>query len=388
MTTRRICVVTGTRAEYGLMVNIMNRLKKSPHYELQVIAFASHIPCIYGETIKVIQNDGFEIKSKVDMLLASNSKLGVAKSIGVGMIGLADAFDRLTPDLVVYLGDRFEGLCVANCCLVQQIPLAHIFGGDITEGSIDDSVRHAISKAANLHFPASIESANRLIRMGENPKCVHMCGHPGLECFSDPQYFLSRSDLSDYLKISLPTHFIVCIFHPETAFEPQHSCRVLNSLLSALDAVLNQHTEDMKIVFIGSNADANSEKLIEIVKSFMNKRDDCEYFINMPRRQFVSLVKLSQCICGNSSAGLLEVPALKVPTVNVGFRQNGRTGLQSTINVGTDGNSIKCGILQALTLDRSSINSYFAVRETSLEIVNVLDKTPDFTKLLNKIFHE
>lgn len=187
--TRRICVCTGSRAEYGLLLPIIRALEGSPRYQLQLLVCASHLLDSAGRSICQIEKDGFNIDATVDMILASNTRCGISISTGVGMIGVAQAFERLAPDLVFYLGDRYEGLCVANCCVLQNIPLAHIFGGDVTEGAFDDKIRHAISKMATIHFPASETSAYRLRLMGEDPNRIFCCGHPGLQDFDDA-YFL------------------------------------------------------------------------------------------------------------------------------------------------------------------------------------------------------
>lgn len=340
---RKIAVFTGTRAEYGLLYWLMKEIDAHPQLELQVIAAAMHLSPEFGNTWQAIQQDGFTINAKVEMLLSSDTRVGVAKSMGLGTIGLADALERLAPDALVILGDRFEALAAAQCALVMNIPIVHLHGGEVTEGAYDDAIRHAITKMASLHAVAAEPYRQRVIQMGEAPERVLNTGALGLDHLTrSPR--MSRAELSKSLSFSLERPFLLVTYHPATlADEPP--LESFKALLAALDK-WPQH----QVILTYPNADNGGRELIPEIEAYAAQQPERVLAIpSLGFKRYLSAVSEASAVVGNSSSGLIEVPSFGVPTVNIGQRQGGRLAADSVLHCAANQEAIEAALHQALS---------------------------------------
>lgn len=368
---RKIAVFTGTRAEYGLLYWLMKDLQASALLELQVIAGAMHFAPEFGGTWRQIEQDGFAIDAKVEMLLSSDTTVGIVKSMGLGTIGFADALERLRPDLLVVLGDRFETLAIAQSALVMQIPVAHLHGGEITEGAYDDALRHAITKMSNLHFVAAEPYRQRVIQMGESPATVFNVGALGLDhllrgAVMDPDA------LSASLGFALRAPYLLATYHPVTA-EDEDPCRSCAAMLGALDAF-----PDHQVILTYPNADNGGRAIIPLLEAYA--RTNPARVLAIPSlgfRRYLSVLGGAAAMLGNSSSGLIEAPALHVPTVNIGQRQRGRLAADSVLHCGVAAPEIEAALRHALSdafaaLCRQAVNPY-GQGNAAAAIVGVLE---------------
>jgi len=342
-TPRRICVVTGTRADYGLLYWLLHDLKADPRAKLQVIACCMHLSPEFGLTYRIIEKDGFQIDAKVDMLLSSDSPVGVAKSLGLGTIGFADAFDRLRPDVVVILGDRFEALAAAQAAMIARIPIAHIHGGEATHGLIDEAIRHSLTKMAHLHFTAAEPYRQRVIQLGETPERVFVVGAPGNDNLTRLP-LLSRADLERDLGIQLRRPLLAVTYHPVT-LEKQSPATAMAAMLDALAAI-----PDATLVMTKGNADTDGRIINQMIDDFVAARPDRALAVtSLGQLRYLSLLTHCDAVIGNSSSGILEAPAAGVPTVNIGKRQAGRIRAASVIDCGESVGEIAAAIQTALS---------------------------------------
>ncbi|RDB42157.1 UDP-N-acetylglucosamine 2-epimerase (hydrolyzing) [Halomonas sp. DQ26W] len=341
---RKIAVFTGTRAEYGLLYWLMKEIEQDGSLELQLIVSGMHLSPEFGETVTAIEQDGFTIDARVEMLLSSGTGVGIAKSMGVGTIGFADALDRLRPDWLVVLGDRFEALSIAQTAMVMQIPLAHIHGGELTEGLIDEAIRHAITKMAQLHFTSTERYRSRVIQLGEQPDRVINVGAPAIENILRIQ-LLDQTELEHSLKFKLGERPLLVTYHPVTLKEGG-GIESLRELLSALEELL----PETKIVLTFPNADAHGRELIPVLQIFAKKYPESVLLItSLGQIRYLSLMKICGAVVGNSSSGLLEAPAMGVPTVDIGIRQRGRLKPESVVQAEEDLESIRGALKIALS---------------------------------------
>jgi len=322
---RKICIITGTRAEYGLLRWVMQGIKDDPELTLQIIATGMHLSPEFGLTYQAIEQDGFRIDRKVEMLTSSDTAVGIAKSMGLGMIGFADALHELQPDLIVVLGDRFEIFAAVSAALVARIPVAHLHGGEATEGLIDESIRHAITKMSHLHFVAAEAYRQRVIQLGEQPDHVFLVGGLGIDIIKRLQ-LLDRDALEATLDFKLGTKNLLITFHPVT-LETATAANQMEELLAAL-AVL----KDTKLIFTLPNADTDGRALIKIVEHFVTQYPNARAYTSLGQLRYLSCVSQVDGVIGNSSSGLTEVPSFKKGTVNIGDRQRGRLQAASIIN--------------------------------------------------------
>lgn len=323
---RKICVVTGTRAEYGLLYWLMKEIQADGALELQIIATGAHLSPEFGLTYKTIEDDGFYIDEKVEMLLSSDTAAGVTKSMGIALIGFADALARLSPGIVVVLGDRYEILAAAEAAMMANIPIAHIHGGEITEGAIDDSIRHAITKMAHLHFVAASEYRKRVIQMGENPEHVYEVGAVGIDNIVKTP-LMSLKDLEESLQFPLSEKFFLVTYHPMTVATAQQT-NALQNLFNALDAF-----PDYRVLITKSNSDAGGREINRRLDAYAAERKGrVSCHTSLGQLRYLSAMKHAAAVVGNSSSGLLESPVLKTPTVNIGARQKGRLRYPSVID--------------------------------------------------------
>ena len=325
MAKRKICVVTGTRAEYGLLRWVIDGIAKSPVLELQLIATGMHLSPEFGLTVQEIEADGHRIDRKVEMLLSSDTPVGITKSMGLGMIGFADALSELQPDLLLVLGDRFETFAAASAALIARIPIAHIHGGELTEGAFDDAIRHSITKIAHLHFVAAEEYRQRVIQMGEHPDRVFLVGSLGVDAIKRLK-LLSREELEESLDFKLGPRNLLITFHPVT-LEHNTSAYPMGELLVALDEL-----EDTNLIFTMPNADTDGRVLIQMIQDFCATRTHAKAFTSLGQLRYFSCIQHVDGVVGNSSSGLLEVPSFNKGTVNIGDRQKGRIRSPSIID--------------------------------------------------------
>ena len=322
---RAICVITGTRAEYGLLRWVMQGIKDDPDLTLQVIATGMHLSPEFGLTWREIERDGFAIDHKVEMLTSSDTSVGIAKSMGLGMIGFADALQALKPDLVLVLGDRFEIFAAVSAALVARIPIAHLHGGEATEGLIDEAIRHSITKMSHLHFVAAEEYRLRVIQLGEQPCKVHLVGGLGIDNIKRLS-LLQRTELEASLDFALGAKSLLVTFHPVT-LETATAEDQMTELLAALAEL-----KDTQLIFTLPNADTDGRALIAMVQQFVATHANARAYTSLGQLRYLSTVALVDGVVGNSSSGLAEVPSFRKGTVNIGDRQRGRLMADSVIN--------------------------------------------------------
>jgi len=341
----KVCVITGCRAEYGLLYWLMKEIESSRDLELMIVATGMHLSPEFGSTYKQIQKDGFSIDYKVEMLLSSDSHVGVAKSSGLAIISFADAFEKLQPDLIVILGDRVESFAAATTAMIANIPIAHIHGGEVTEGAIDDAMRHAISKMSHLHFTATETYRNRVIQLGEQPERVFNVGALGLENI-DRMILLDKKEFERSINFRLGNYNLLVTFHPET-LEHEVSEHHFHELLRAVDNLSETH-----IIFTKSNADAGGRKINEMIDEYVATHPSKAIsFVSMGQKRYLSALHHVDCVLGNSSSGIIEAPGVKTATVNVGDRQKGRIGASSVIDCAPDRKSIGEALCRVRDLD-------------------------------------
>ena len=337
-TPRKICVVTGTRAEYGLLRWVMKGIKDSALLELQVIVTGMHLSPEFGLTVQEIEADGFHLDRKVEMLLSSDTPVGITKSMGLAMIGFADALAQLQPDLLLVLGDRFETFAASSAALISRIPIGHCHGGELTEGAFDDALRHSITKMATLHFVAAEEYRQRVIQMGEHPDRVFLVGGLGVDSIKRTQ-LLSRDELEASLGFKLGHRNLLITFHPVT-LEHNTSAQQMGELLAALDEL-----EDTHLIFTMPNSDTDGRVLIHLINEFCADRQHAKSFTSLGQLRYFSCIHHCDGVVGNSSSGLLEVPTFGKITINIGDRQKGRLRAQSVIDCAPE----RRAIAEALT---------------------------------------
>jgi GDP/UDP-N,N'-diacetylbacillosamine 2-epimerase (hydrolysing) len=334
---RKICVVTGARAEYGLLRWVMQGIHQSPDLELQVIATGMHLSPEFGLTYKEIEGDGFHIDRKVEMLLSSDTPSGLAKSMGLGLIGFGEVLQELQPDLLLVLGDRFEIFSAVAAAMVARIPLAHLHGGESTEGAFDEAIRHSITKMAHLHFVAAEEYRKRVIQLGEHPDRVFLVGGLGIDNIKKLD-LLDRSVLEATLKFKLGPKNLLITFHPVT-LENETSSKQMAELLAALEALEGTH-----FIFTMPNADTDGHVLFDMIKQFVSKHPHARLYASLGQLRYLSCVKHVDGVVGNSSSGLTEVPSFGKGTINIGDRQRGRLKARSVIDCSSEQGSIAAAL--------------------------------------------
>lgn len=323
---RKICVVTGSRAEYGLLSNLMKLIQNDSELLLQVIATNMHLSPEFGLTYKEIVNDGFKIDKKVEMLLSSDTPNATSKSTGLAIIGFADAYEDLAPDLIIVLGDRFEILAAVAAALFYRIPIAHLHGGEITEGAFDNSIRHAITKMSHLHFTSTEDSRKRVIQMGEDPKLVFNVGAIGLDNIRHLNLH-TKLVLEKNLNFKIDSKTILVTFHPVT-LEKNTSEEQIGNLLNALGNI-----DNLRIIFTFPNSDTNGRIIIKMINHFVETNiRRAIAFRSLGTMNYLSCLQYIDAVVGNSSSGIIEVPSFGIPTLNIGNRQKGRLKAETVID--------------------------------------------------------
>jgi UDP-N-acetylglucosamine 2-epimerase (non-hydrolysing)/GDP/UDP-N,N'-diacetylbacillosamine 2-epimerase (hydrolysing) len=379
---RKICFVTGSRADFGLLVWPMRAIQQTAGLKLQLIATGMHLSPEFGYTITNIREEGFHIDDTVETLLSSDSGVGVAKSVGLGVIGFADAFTRLAPDLVVVLGDRYETFAAAQAAMYMRLPMAHLFGGDVTEGAIDESIRHAITKMSHLHFATNPDSARRLMQLGEDPSRIFTVGSPGIDSIKRLK-LMDRETVGREVGMELGAHNILVTFHPVTV-EADRSVGALDELFAALSAL----DPEIRLFFTLANADAEGRALNSRIKAFVSGKVNAIAVTSLGQLRYISLMNQVDAVVGNSSSGIYEAPSLNAPSVDIGDRQKGRERASSVFHTASERGAIATAISQALQRGRQSTVSPYGDGEASRRIADAIAAIPDFRVLIKKGFYD
>ncbi|MDC6268313.1 UDP-N-acetylglucosamine 2-epimerase [Lysinibacillus fusiformis] len=372
---RKICVVTGTRAEYGLLANLIKKIAQDDEFELQVVVTGMHLSPEFGNTYRKIEDDGFFINEKVEILLSTDTDTGIVKSMGLATIGFADSLARLQPDLIIILGDRFEMLAVAQAALIMKIPIAHIHGGECTFGAYDDAIRHSITKMATWHFTSTESHRKRVIQLGESPERVFNVGAIGIENIVNLK-LLTKDELFLKLELNEKKPMFLITYHPETNGQTEGIYQLLQAL---------EHYPDINLLFTKSNADNGGRMINEAIQEFVLNHSNGKLYDSLGQLNYLSAVKHAEVVIGNSSSGLIEVPYLGTPTVNCGTRQEGREQPNSIFNIGLDANEIYLTIEKA----REFNNVYehiFGDGKVSDKILAELHSLPSFS--IKKEFYD
>lgn len=351
---KKISILTATRAEYGLLKKIIEKLNMSEELDVRIVATGAHLSPEFGLTFKEIEKDGFTIDEKIEILLSSDTPSSISKSMGLAMISFADYFSKLNPDLLIVLGDRYETLAVATAAMNQRIPIAHLYGGETTEGAIDESIRHAITKLSYLHFTSTDEYRKRVIQLGEHPSRVYTVGAIGIENVLNEE-LLSKSELERDLGTSLSKPYAMVTFHPVT-LENNSSEKQIQSLLE----VCKEHS-DLNFIFTKANADAEGRIINQFIDDYAKESSNIIAFTSLGMRRYLSALKYCSLVIGNSSSGLVEAPSFGVPTVNIGDRQKGRLQASSVLNCEPEQDSI------SQALDRATSKDF---KENALRTIN------------------
>ncbi len=385
MAERKICVVTGTRAEYGLLYWLMRDIESDPSMALQLIVTGTHLEPAFGHTVDVIEADGFRIDARVPIDLTGDTPVSIARSTGLATAGIAEALEALKPDIVVLLGDRFEMLAAATAAMLTRNVIAHIHGGEATEGLIDEAIRHATSKMSHFHFATAEPYRLRIIQMGETPDHVFNTGAPGLDNI-ERLALLDRDALGNEIGLDLTSGYFLVTYHPVTLSNdsPAH---VINGLFAALDAY-----PEFKIIFTGVNADPGNAAIDQLIKEYAAKNDSRVTFAtSLGQVRYLSALKHCEAVIGNSSSGLIEAPSMGVPTVNIGDRQRGRLRASSVIDCSENNVDILDALNKAMSdehrlLSRQTINPYGQAGASS-KICDHL-KRVDLDGILMKRFYD
>ena len=380
----KICIATGTRAEYGLLKPLIDQIRLTAKYELQLLVTGAHLSPEFGLTYKLIEEDGLKISAKVEMLLSSDTSEGIVKSMGLGMIGFADALKNLQPDLIFILGDRYEMLALASAALIFKIPIAHLHGGEITEGAYDDAIRHSITKMSTLHFTSTEEYRQRVIQMGEQPEMVFNVGAIGLDNIINLP-LLTKEALAESLNVSFKEYNYLVTFHPETLSEQP----VLLQFEILLD-VINKD-KDGFFIFTHANADTDGRVINKMIDTFVAQNPGkAVAFTSMGQLRYLSAMKYATGVIGNSSSGIIESASFKVPTINIGDRQKGRIYGENVINVGVNTEEIEQAFVkikdEQYLHGLREIRNPYGIGNTSKEIMTILQKIDRFLPR-NKTFY-
>jgi GDP/UDP-N,N'-diacetylbacillosamine 2-epimerase (hydrolysing) len=367
--TRKICVITGTRAEYGLLRWVMQGIKDDPELTLQVVAAGMHLSPEFGLTYRAIEQDGFKIDRKVEMLTSSDTPVGIAKSIGLGLIGFADALNELSPDMIVVLGDRFEILSAVVAAQVARIPIAHLHGGEKTEGAFDEAFRHSISKMSHLHFVAAEEYRQRVIQLGEQPERVFLVGGLGIDNIKRLK-LLDRAELEAALGFKMGGKNLLITFHPATL----DAASAEDQMIELLEALAE--SEDAQLIFTLPNADTGGRALIKMVEQFVGQHPNAHAYTSLGQLRYLSCVAQVDGVLGNSSSGLTEVPSFRKGTINIGDRQRGRLQATSVLNCHPSRQSITAALKRLYTADFQAslrqVRNPYGEGGASEKVVNVV----------------
>lgn len=380
---RKICVVTGSRAEYGLLSGIMRAIDNDPELTLQIIATNMHLSPEFGLTYREIEHDGFRIDKKVEMLLSSDTANATAKSVGLGFIGFADAYEDLKPDMILVLGDRYEIISAVSTALFYKIPVAHLHGGEITEGAYDDCIRHAITKMSHLHFTSTEEYRRRVIQLGEAPDRVFNVGAPGIENIKKVP-LMGKAELEATLDgFTFGDKSLLVTYHPVT-LENSTARQQIENLLAALDEI-----PEYKVIFTLPNSDTDGRIIISTINDYVAKHSDrAVAYPSLGLKRYLSALQFVSAAVGNSSSGIIEVPSFGIPTLNIGDRQRGRLAAASVVNCGTGKEDISKGLSKILSAEfkQEKVENPYEGKNTTADILRVIKNYP-LENLIQKSFY-
>jgi len=384
MIKQKICIITGTRAEYGLLYWLMKRIDKEKSLTLQLIVTGMHLSSEFGLTYQEIEKD-FKIDKKIEILLSSDTTIGISKSMGLAQISFAEAYEDLNPDLVIVLGDRYEIFSATSAAMVARIPIAHIHGGEATQGAIDEAIRHSITKMSHLHFTATKEYKKRVIQLGENPQFVFNVGGMGIENIKKLK-LLNRKEFEKNINFKLNKRNILVTYHPVT-LEKNTTKKYFLNILDAIDQL-----KDTNIIFTKSNSDADGRLINTMIEEYVSSnKHKAVVFTSLGQLKYLSALQYVDAVVGNSSSGLLEVPSFKIGTINIGNRQKGRIKAKSVI----DCNPIKEDILNCFKELYSAsfqeklqnVKNPYGNGNVSKKIIKIL-KQQNFNSLVFKTFYD
>ena len=385
MNHRKICIVTSTRADWGLLSKVAKALSERSDETLQIVATNMHLSEKYGSTWHEIERDGLHIDRMVPMAVDNDSAVDTVVAMSQCMDGMARTLSDLNPDLLLILGDRYEMLAVASTALILRIPIAHIAGGAVSRGAYDESIRHSITKMSHIHLTETEEYRRRVIQLGENPMHVHNVGAMGVYNIRHLQY-LTRQELEDDLGTSIPEGTLLCTFHPATleTIAPRVQCE---NLLAALD----RHP-DNKVIFTYPNNDTNGAIIIELINAYADLHPHrVAVFPSLGMRRYLSALHCVAAVIGNSSSGIVEVPSMGIPTLNIGIRQDGRLAAESVTNCGVTVEEIDRGLTTVLSPEKRircrSVKNPYEQPDTLQRIVDVVCNTP-LDNIIIKPFHD
>lgn len=383
---RKICVVTATRAEYGPLKALLEDIKNDSELELQIISTGTHLSPEYGLTNQQILNDGFFINKKIEILLSSDTAVGVSKSMGLAQISFAEAFEELKPDILLVLGDRYELIPIVSAANVSLIPVAHISGGEVTEGAIDELIRHAVTKLSHLHFTAMNEYSQRVIQMGEQPERVFTVGEVGLDNLLRMK-LMSRDEFEESIGRKLNKKNILFTYHPVTTQDIYEVERDFNQILLGLEQL-----HDTLIIFTKANADVGGRLINKMIDEYVEKHSEKAIaFTSLGQLRYLSALQYVDAVVGNSSSGIVEAPSFKVATINIGNRQKGRVKAKSTLDIGVDAAEL-VSALQTINTSEfqarlTKVKNPYGQGNSSRKIVDILKKV-DLKILKTKRFYD
>jgi len=381
---RKICVVTGSRADFGLLYWLMKGIQEADDLKLQIIATGTHLSPEFGLTFKEIEQGGFTIDKKVEMILSADTPSAIAKSTGLGLISIADAFSELEPDIAVILGDRYEVFAAAFAALLARLPIAHIAGGETTEGAFDEAIRHSITKMAFLHFTAAEEYRKRVIQLGEDPTHVFNVGGLGVDAITKAR-LLKREELEENLGFKFCERNLMVTFHPVTL--ATESARQFDELLDALETLKNT-----RVIFTSPNADVDGRSILTKIDCFVSERPETSIaFASLGQVNYFSVLRYVDAVVGNSSSGLAEAPSFRIGTVNIGNRQKGRLKVESVIDCEPTKAAILGAIGQVYSQEfQTNLNQTtnpYGEGNASAKILHIL-RTTDIPTDSKKVFHD
>ena len=382
---RKICIVTGTRAEYGLLYWLMKEIQEDGDLQLQIIATGMHLSPEFGLTYRKIEEDGFTIDKKIEMLLSSDTPVGISKSMGLGMISFSEAYADLKPDIVVLLGDRFEIFSAAAAAMIARITIAHLHGGEATVGAFDEAIRHSITKMSHLHFTATEEYKNRVIQLGENPERVFNVGGLGIDNIKKLK-LMDREDFERSIDFKLGPKNLMITFHPVT-LEHATAEEQFKNILDALDEL-----EDTNFIFTKPNADTEGRVITKMIDDYVSRNSHKAIaFVSLGQLRYLSALRFVDACVGNSSSGLAEVPTFKIGTINIGDRQRGRIKADSVIDCESDKESILIAIRKLYSKEfqekLKDVENPYGEGGATIKIKKVL-KEKDLADILKKEFYD
>jgi len=384
MQKRKICVVTGTRAEYGLLTPLMHEINNDLDLELQIIATGMHLSPEFGFTYKEIEKE-FKINKKIEMLLSSDTPIGISKSMGLAQISFGEAYEELKPDIVVVLGDRYEIFSAVSAAMISQIPIAHLDGGETTEGAFDEAIRHSITKMSHLHFPCTEEYRKRVIQLGENPERVFNFGATGIDNILKMK-LLNKEEFEKSIDFKLNEKNILVTFHPVT-LEENTAEKQFQELLNVLDQLQNTN-----IIFTKANSDTHGRIINQIIDEYVAKNTNKSIcFSSLGQLRYLSALQFVDAVVGNSSSGIIEAPSFNVATINIGDRQKGRIRVESIIDCESSYMSIELAFQKLYSIEFQTVlkkvKSPYGDGNASSKIFNIL-KTVNLTGILKKSFYD